>query len=122
MKTLETQQDNEVLKRTGLQGENKQLMDQVAELNTKEKQLYKVRITILYRQEIAQFGPLYMYSWFAINLLECGGQCQPRTPAGSDSGINDIFLGVVPPTWPPCRQMQTINMYFVLSGSHCSIV
>ena len=47
MKTLETQHDNEVLKRTGLQGENKQLMDQVAELNTKEKQLLKVRIEIL---------------------------------------------------------------------------
>ena len=47
MKTLETQHDNEVLKRTCLQGENKQLMDQVAELNTKEKQLLKVRIKVL---------------------------------------------------------------------------
>ena len=44
MKTLESQHDTEVLKRTGLQGENKQLMDQVAELNTKDKQLSKVSV------------------------------------------------------------------------------
>ena len=29
-------------------------------------------------------------SWFANNLLEYGGQCQPPTPAGSDKGINNI--------------------------------
>ena len=40
-------------------------------------------------------------SWFAINLLGCGTQCQPPTPAGSDNGTNKIFLCVVPPTWPP---------------------
>ena len=50
-----------------------------------------------------------MYSYFAINLLGCGGQCQPRTPAGSGNGINNMFLCVVPPTWLPSRQMQTIN-------------
>lgn len=61
MKTLETQHDNEVLKRTGLQGENKQLMDQVAELNTKEKQLCKVRIRIVYHEEIAQMRPMYVH-------------------------------------------------------------
>ena len=43
MKTLESQHETEVMKRTGLQGETKELMDQVAELNTKEKQLLKVR-------------------------------------------------------------------------------
>ena len=42
VKTLKTQHDNAVLRRTGLQEENKQLMDQVAALNTKEKQLSKV--------------------------------------------------------------------------------
>ena len=41
------------------------------------------------------------YSWFAINLSGYGEQCQPPTPAGSDNGINNIFLCVVPPTWPP---------------------
>ena len=50
------------------------------------------------------------YSWFVINLLGCGGQYQPPTPAGSESGINNIFLCVVPSTWPPpWPQMQTIN-------------
>ena len=56
-------------------------------------------------------------SWFAINLSGCGTQCQPPTPAGSDNGTNKIFLCVVPPTWPPYRQMQTINSkyYFIYS-------
>ena len=49
------------------------------------------------------------YSWFAINHSECGGQCQPPTPAGSDNGINNIFFCFVPPTWLAWRQMQTIN-------------
>ena len=50
------------------------------------------------------------YSWFAINLSGCAGQCQPPTPAGSDNAPNNIlFCCVVPPTWPPWRQMQTIN-------------
>ena len=48
-------------------------------------------------------------SWFAINLSGCGGQCQTPTPTESDNGINKIFLCVVPPTWPPWRQMQTTN-------------
>ena len=48
-------------------------------------------------------------SWFAISLSGYGGQCQPPTPAGSNNGINDIFFCVIPPTWPPRRQMQTIN-------------
>lgn len=43
VKTLEAQHDTEVLKRTELQDEKKQLMDQMAELNTREKQLSKVR-------------------------------------------------------------------------------
>lgn len=42
VKTLETQHDAEVLRRTGIQDENKQLIDQVAQLSTKEKQLNKV--------------------------------------------------------------------------------
>ena len=46
-------------------------------------------------------------SWFAISLLGCGGQCQPPTPAGSNNGINDIFLCVVPQM--PWRQIQIIN-------------
>ena len=41
------------------------------------------------------------YSWFTINPSGYGGQCQPPTPAESDNGINNIFLCVVPPTWPP---------------------
>ena len=39
---------------------------------------------------------IFLNSWFAINLSGYGGQCQPPTPAGSDNGINNIFLYVVP--------------------------
>jgi hypothetical protein len=52
VKTLESQHETEVLKRTGIQDENKQLMDQVAQLNTKEKQLSKVRDITMYFEEI----------------------------------------------------------------------
>ena len=45
MKTLESQHDTEVLKRSGLQDENNQLMDQVAKLSTNERQLNKVNIS-----------------------------------------------------------------------------
>ena len=52
---------------------------------------------------------IHSNSRFAINLSGYGGQCQPPTSAGSDNGINNIFFCVVPPTWPPYRQMQTIK-------------
>ena len=46
-------------------------------------------------------GKLNLYSWFAINLSGCSGQCQPPKPAGYDNGINNMFFCAVPPTWPP---------------------
>ena len=56
-------------------------------------------------------GRVSLNSWFAINLSGCARQCQPPTPAGSDNATNQIFYCVVPPTWPPWRQMQTINTF-----------
>ena len=57
----------------------------------------------VFQQHICRFiiYSLIHYSWFVINLSGCGGQCQPPTLAGSDNEINNIFLCVVPPTWPP---------------------
>ena len=42
-----------------------------------------------------------LYPWFATDLSGCGEQCQPPTSAGSDNGIDNIFLCVVPPKRPP---------------------
>ena len=56
---------------------------------------------------------VYMYLCVILGLQsilsECGRQCQPPTPAGSNNRINNKFICVVPPTWPPWRQIQTIN-------------
>ena len=60
---------------------------------------------------------LCSYSWFAINLSGCTRQCQPPTPAGSDNWTNNIFFCVIPPTWPPWRQMQTTNCHVTSSSS-----
>ena len=45
----------------------------------------------------------FNYSWFAISLSGCGRQCQSATPAGSDSGTNNILFCVISPTWLPSR-------------------
>ena len=58
--------------------------------------------TKFYRQfSLSKIWPRVLGPWFAIILSGSGRQCQPPTPAGSDSGTNNIFFYVTPPTWPP---------------------
>ena len=64
-----------------------------------KRNLWKHAIIVVQAHKTIRFSS--QNSWFAISLSGCGGQCQPPTPAGSDNGINNIFLCVVPPTWPP---------------------
>ena len=80
----------------------------------RENQL-KVKVYVNQRKFLPIYGFLTVvisfvfYHELLMSFSGCGGQCQPPTPAGSNNGINNIFLFVVPPTWPPWRQMQTIN-------------
>ena len=49
-------------------------------------------------------------------------QCQPPTPARSYNGTNNIFFCVVPPTWPPRRQMLNFKLAAKNNANLCYVV